>query len=230
MKKLLIVLYTLSAFFTNASHIVGGDIYYDYVGNDTYHFYISVYRDCNSTGAAFDNPLRLGVYNSSGNLVYQINVPFPGSTNVPVVFNNPCVTPPNNICTENAIYETDIFLPPIAGGYTVTYQRCCRGPNITNLTNPDYTGFTLTCKVPGSTNNNHINSSPRFINYPPLLLCNNEDLVFDHSAIDPDGDQLVYSLVTPHSGANSFMPAPNPPPPPLMGMLYGQEDFQQPTH
>jgi gliding motility-associated-like protein len=58
------------------------------------------------------------------------------------------------------------------------------------------------------------NSSPRFTNYPPLLLCNNEDLVFDHSATDPDGDQLVYSLVQPAAGANSFNPAPNPSPPP----------------
>ena len=214
MRIFIVFILSFFAFTTNASHIVGGDIYYDYLGNNTYRFYISVYRDCNSTGAAFDSPLKLGVFTSNGSLFQEIDVPFPGSTNVPVVFNNPCVTPPTNICTENAIYETLIVLPPSAGGYTVTYQRCCRGPNISNINNPDDTGFTLTCKVPGSGNNFHINSSPRFTNYPPLLLCNNEDLIFDHSATDPDGDQLVYSLVTPHSGASSFNPAPNPPPPP----------------
>ena len=217
MRILIVFILSLFAFISNASHIVGGDIYYDYLGNNTYRFYISVYRDCNSTGADFDSPLRLGVYTSNGSLYQEIAVPFPGSTYVPVVFNNPCVTPPNNICTENAIYETLIVLPPSAGGYTVTYQRCCRGPNISNINNPDDTGFTLTCKVPGSGNNFHINSSPRFTNYPPLLLCNNEDLIFDHSATDPDGDQLVYSLVTPHSGASSFNAAPNPPPPPPYG-------------
>lgn len=214
MKYIAVILFMFGAFSGKASHIVGGDIYYDYLGNNMYRFYISVYRDCNSTGAQFDNPLNLAVYNSSNSLVYSISVPFPGSTPVPVVFNNPCVTPPSNICTENALYTTDINLPPIAGGYTISYQRCCRGPNITNIINPDDTGFTLTCKVPGTAGNNYINSSPRFNDYPPQLLCNNEDLVFDHSATDPDGDQLVYSLVTPHSGGTSFNPQPVPAPSP----------------
>lgn len=207
------ILLTLFSFGSRASHIVGGDIYYDYLGNNNYRFYISVYRDCNSTGAQFDSPLQLAVY-SGINLVQNVAVPFPGSQNLPVVFNNPCVTPPNNICIEKAEYEVVINLPPINGGYTISYQRCCRGPNITNLQNPDDTGFTLTCRIPGLDTGNWQNSSPRFTNYPPLLLCNNDDLVFDHSATDPDGDQLVYSLVTPNSGASSFNPAPNPAPPP----------------
>ncbi len=203
----------MSAFCTQASHIVGGDIYYDYLGNNNYRFYISIYRDCNSTGAAFDSPLYLAVYNN-GALVQNVSIPFPGDQNVPVVFNNPCVTPPTNICTENAIYVTDIFLPPTVGGYTITYQRCCRGPNITNVIDPSDTGFTLTCQIPGINTNAWANSSPRFTNYPPQLLCNNDDLIFDHSATDPDGDQLVYSLVTPNSGASGFNPAPNPAPAP----------------
>ncbi len=198
----------------NASHIVGGEVYYDYLGADNYRFYISVYRDCNSTGAQFDNPLPLTIYTPSGLMVQNVQVPFPGSNNVPVVFNNPCVTPPSNICTEHALYTVDVNLPATPDGYVVSYQRCCRGPNVTNIINPDNTGFTLTCVVPGSGNNFHINSSPRFNDYPPLLLCNNEDLIFDHSATDPDGDQLVYSLVQPHSGATGFAPDPNPVPPP----------------
>ena len=202
-----------SSLTSNASHIVGGEIYYDYMGNNVYRFYISVYRDCNSTGAQFDNPLSLSIYNN-GALVQNVNVGFPGSVPVPVVFNNPCVSPPNNICTENALYTVDVNLPPAAGGYTVTYQRCCRGPNVTNINNPDNTGFTLTCVVPGINTGAIINSSPRFNDYPPLLLCNNDDLIFDHSATDPDGDQLVYSLVTPYSGASGLNPAPNPSPPP----------------
>ena len=213
MKYLIALLMLASSLTSNASHIVGGEIYYDYMGNNVYRFYISVYRDCNSTGAQFDNPLSLSIYNN-GALVQNVNVGFPGSVPVPVVFNNPCVSPPNNICTENALYTVDVNLPPAVGGYTVTYQRCCRGPNVTNINNPDNTGFTLTCVVPGINTGAIINSSPRFNDYPPLLLCNNDDLIFDHSATDPDGDQLVYSLVTPYSGASGLNPAPNPSPPP----------------
>ena len=202
MKNILLIIILLGSFNLKASHIVGGEIYYDYLGNNNYRFFISMYRDCNSNGAQFDAPLMLAVYNSGGGLVQNISVPYPGSTMVPVVFNNPCVTPPSNICTENAVYTTVVNLPPLPGGYTVSYQRCCRKPSITNLINPGDLGFTLTCHVPGPAN--FQNSSPRFVDYPPLVLCNNEDLIFDHSATDPDNDQLVYSLVTPfHGGGNN---------------------------
>lgn len=213
MKYLIVILMLASSLTSNASHIIGGEIYYDYLGSNVYRFYISMYRDCNSTGAQFDDPLHMAIYNN-GNLIQDVIVPFPGSVPVPVVFNNPCVTPPTNICTENALYTVDVNLPPAVGGYTITYQRCCRGPNVSNINNPDNTGFTLTCVVPGINTGAWENSSPRFIDYPPLLLCNNEDLIFDHSATDPDGDQLVYSLITPFSGASGANPQPIPAPPP----------------
>ncbi len=220
MKIILHIAFIFCIFNANASHIVGGEIYYDYLGNNNYRFYISVYRDCYSTGASFDSPLSLGVFNG-GTLIQNVQVPYTGSQNVPVVFNNPCVTPPNDICTEHTLYTTIINLPPSVNGYTISYQRCCRGPNITNLVNPDDTGFTLTCVVPPMANSNHINSSPRFNDYPPLLLCNNDDLIFDHSAVDPDGDQLVYSLVTPFAGASGGAPQPSPPPaPPYYNVLW----------
>lgn len=200
---------------TWASHIVGGDIYYDYLGNNQYRIWVSVYRDCLSNGAAFDSPLNLGIFRNSNNTRFtDVQIPFPGSQLVPVTFNNPCVTPPSNICNENALYTTVVTLPPIPGGYRVAYQRCCRGPNINNLQNPDDTGLTLTVDIPTSDNNFHINNSARFNNYPPMLLCNNDDLVFDHSATDPDGDQLVYSLATPFAGGSSFDPMPIPIPQP----------------
>lgn len=226
MRFVIVVLLMLQLAPVRASHIVGGDIYYDYIGNNNYRFYISLYRDCLSTGAQYDNPLPLGIFNANGAMVQLVNVPFPGSQQIPVVFNNPCVIPPANICTELATYTVVVNLPPIPGGYYVSYQRCCRGPNITNLNNPDDTGITLMTHVPGSDTGNQINSSPRFNNYPPLLLCNNEDLVFDHSATDPDGDQLIYSLVTPSAGGSSFNPAPNPPPaPPYAPVIWAGAGF-----
>jgi gliding motility-associated-like protein len=214
MKLISVLIFVLVLFSAKASHIVGGDIYYDYLGGNNYRFFITIYRDCNSTGAAYDNPLILDVYLQNNNLINEVNIPFPGSVILPVVFNNPCVTPPNNICVEKAIYTTVINLPPTPGGYTVSYQRCCRGPNVTNLISPDNTGLTLTTHVPGSETGATVNSSPRFTNYPPLLLCNNDELIFNHSATDPDGDQLVYSLVTPNAGANSVNPGPLTAPPP----------------
>lgn len=202
-----------------SSHIVGGEIYYDYLGNNQYRVFLAIYRDCASTGAQYDSPLVLGIFDSNNNPVTEVSIPFPGSNVLPIVFTNPCVTAPSGICTERAIYTTVITLPPSPGGYTLAYQRCCRGPNVTNLVNPDDTGLTLSTRIPGTPNNNYIDSSPRFSNYPPLVICNNENLVFDHSATDPDGDSLSYMLITPYAGANSINPLPSPVPSPPYGLV-----------
>jgi gliding motility-associated-like protein len=204
----------LLAISAKGSHIIGGDIYYDDLGGGNYRFFITIYRDCNSSGAEYDNPLKLSVYKVNQDLYQNVNVPFPGSVLLPVNFDNPCATAPSNICVERAIYETVLNLPATPGGYTVSYQRCCRGPDIINILNPDDTGLTLTTHIPGVETGFANNSSPRFVNYPPILICNNEQLLFDHSATDPDGDELVYSLVTPFAGADSFDPAPATAPPP----------------
>lgn len=192
-----------------AGHLLGGEMYYNYEGGSTYRFFITVYRDCNPMGnwAEFDNELKLAVY-SSGVQVQTKLVPYPGKTNVPITYESPCITISPNICVEKATYETVLNLPPTAAGYTISYQRCCRKPEINNISNPGDVGFTLTSYVPGSANNLYQNSSPRFNNTPPTLLCNNDELVSDQSASDPDGDQITYSLVTPYLGGTNMTPNP----------------------
>jgi hypothetical protein len=81
-----------------ASHIIGGDIYYNYLGNNQYRFFITLYRDCASSGAAYDDPLQLAIYTGGGSLYQNVSIPFPGSTSVPLNFNNPCATAPGGIC------------------------------------------------------------------------------------------------------------------------------------
>ena len=105
MRKNLILIFLLAwAIPSQASHIVGGEIWYDYLGGNNYRFYIALYRDCASTGAAYDSPLPLSVFTGTGIRISDENVAFPGSTVLPIVFNNPCITAPTGICTERAIY------------------------------------------------------------------------------------------------------------------------------
>jgi len=199
----------ISSFGAKASHIVGGEMYYDCLGGTQYRVTLKIYRDCASTGAAYDDPLPVTVFNGSGAQIFDFTIPFPGSAILPVVFSNPCVNIPSGICVEEAIYQTVVTLPPSANGYTLTYQRCCRGPAVTNLNTPEDQGLTLTVKIPPAADA-ICNSSPRFDNYPPLLLCAGEELIFDHSATDPDGDVIVYELYEPFQGGTSSVPSPNP--------------------
>ena len=103
-----------------ASHIVGGDIYYEYISGSQYKINLTLYRDCFSTGAAYDDPLNLTIYNKDNIEIKTIGIPFPGSTNVALVFNNPCIIPPSDVCVEKATYSVILDLPPIVGGYTIS--------------------------------------------------------------------------------------------------------------
>lgn len=213
MRLILVVLlfFNLNGF---ASHIIGGEMYYDCLGGNQYRITLKLYRDCLSDGAQFDNPLPLTIFDGNNVNIGDVEIPFPGSINLDVNFNNnTCVTVPSDICVEEAIYTQIVTLPPSSTGYTLAYQRCCRGPDVTNLATPEDQGLTLTINIPA--NSSAIcNSSPRFSNYPPLLLCANEELIFDHSATEPDGDVIVYEICAPFEGGTSFNPAPNPVPSP----------------
>lgn len=209
-----------------ATHIVGGEMYYEDLGNNEYLITLIVYRDCdpnsNTNNTDFDPSASLGIY-QSGELfdaifidLQQSNVEF-----VPVVLDNPCFVLPPNLCVERAMYETTVFLPESPFDYHLVYQRCCRNPTIVNLFLPENSGATFTTQIPGNTLTQEESSSPRFIAFPPVALCNNAEFTFDHSAFDPDGDSLVYEFCTPFLGGTPDAPAPSPPlGPPFVNITY----------
>ena len=205
--------FVLLGFQLRATHLVGGEMYYENTAPDQYKITLKVYRDCgpsNTLGTGFDNSAPISVYKADGTYVNTYNFPFPGASQVPVIITNPCLQSPPSICIEEAIYTGNITLPPNQDGYFVVYQRCCRNPAIQNLQNPQTWGATYYTHIPGpnQTPGANNNSSAHFVNYPPLVLCTNEQFYFDHSANDPDGDSLVYSLCTPFHGASQNNPAP----------------------
>lgn len=210
-----------------ASHIVGGELYYDCLGGNQYRITLKLYRDCFCTNcAAFGNPEYLSIFDANGNLYSQPAMTFPGAQQLNPTINNPCLVQPS-VCVERAVYSTVVTLPATTGGYNIVYQRCCRNNGVANI--PQDQGATYQVHIPGSAAAT-CNNSPRFNSFPPMFVCLNAPLVFDHSATDPDGDQLVYSLCDPFSGADPNCPDPSPasttgcatspPPPPYNAVFY----------
>ncbi len=203
---------TLLSFYSLlATHIVGGEMYYDKIGTDSYRVTLKVYRDCFNGQAPFDGqangaPAYLHVFDNFGTLIQQIDLGPPVVTPVPPSINNPCIQTPNSVCVEEGKYTYVLTLPPKTGGYHLVYQRCCRNNTILNLTNPGGTGSTYKTFIPGpelAVNN----SSPRYDNFPPIFICNGISVKFDHKATDPDGDVLVYSLCDPYNGLDGCCPS-----------------------
>jgi gliding motility-associated-like protein len=205
-KRFLLLLFlTLLSFKNFATHIVGGEIYYDYQGADNYKITLKVYRDCYNGIPPLDDPAAVFIFDASGNLMDSMQLISPIVTQLPPVINNPCFTPPTDVCVEEGIYTGYIYLPPITGGYYLSYQRCCRNNTILNLIDPGDVGSTYMAHIPGPETALD-NSSPRYTNFPPIFLCLGVPLIFDHSATDPEGDSLYYEFCDPFHGASAVCP------------------------
>lgn len=193
-----------------ATHIIGGELYYDHMGGSQYQVTLKLYRDC--TGIPFDDAARIAVFDGDGTALFTQLLTFPGGTFIPITLETPCLSLPPDVCVETTSYVGIFDLPATPNGYVLTYQRCCRTGIITNLVDPGSLGVTVTTRIPGQEIVS--NSSARFNELPPVALCLDAELVFDHSATDPDGDQLFYQLCTPFNGGSIGDPQPLQPSPP----------------
>ncbi len=203
----------------NATHIVGGVMNYRYIGNDRYEISLFVYRDCINGVPPLDDPARIRIWDGVAETLVGFSKPFDDT--LPLIQPDPCARIDSGaICVNWTKYLDTLILPPNDLGYTIYYQRCCRNNTIQNLTY-DSRGYgamdwgaTYTINIPPSVNNQHIqNSSPVFVNYPPVYICVNKPIVYDNHATDANGDSLVYRLCTPYSGAFPYDPVNNQPSP-----------------
>lgn len=205
----IVLLLSIITFSGNATHIVGGEVYYDSLGNDLYEVTFEVYRDCTPGTAGYDNPLHYTVFLADGTFYGEYFIPLAQPDTLPLVYDDPCVTPPDDVCIEGVLYVDTISMPMTPDGYYITYQRCCWTNAILNIQNPGSWGITITTHVPGTNLISQHNNCARFSDYPPIVLCSNNTLVYDHGALDEDGDSLVYSICTPLT-VDNFNTNPSP--------------------
>ena len=211
---LFITLFLLS-FSSKAAHLVGGEISYKCVGTgtngNTYQIRLTIYRDCNSSGAPFDMQAPITIYGgpNQNTVVQTVMVARGPIVGIPAVVNNPCLQTPPNVCTEKATYTTNVTLQPATHGYTITYQRCCRNNTISNVANSGTWGSSYYIKIPPQ--DSVCNSSCAFISDPPIVMCKDDSLNINFAVLELDGDSVFYSLCQPLHGGSQNSPAPNPP-------------------
>lgn len=209
-RKIFFFIFVISVLNFHATHIVGGELFYDYLGSSQYRITLKVFRDCKPGTTGFDGLVAntscyVFVFLANGTLHSSVNMGLPVVTLIPPSINNPCIIPPSGICVEEGIYTATVTLPPVTGGYYLVYQRCCRNNTINNLILPQDAGATYMNHIPGP-EKAAVNSSPRFSQYPPIFICNGNELAFFQNATDPDGDVLKYSLCPAYNGLDPCCP------------------------
>lgn len=205
---LLLILAVTFCVAARATHVVGGSLTYEHLGGSTYRVTLKMYRDCSPGNAAFPANVRIEVRDVNGISFTpdkDIVIAFPGATAVQPYIDTCAANP--GLCLEEAIYTRVVNnLPPQAGGYHLFYQYCCRNSTLANCVNPLNTGESWYAFIP----NNAVlitNSSPVWVNPPPVFVCQGNPMNFDHGATDSDGDSLVYSYYTPYDDAAPTFPS-----------------------
>ncbi|MFK8105170.1 MAG: PKD domain-containing protein [Saprospiraceae bacterium] len=213
--RILSFLLLFNVFATNvqATHIVGGEMTYTHLSGNLYEISLTIFRDCynGNPAAFFDNPARIGIYNSDNVLIDSLLIPWDSDINdtLDPILSNECLVVPPDVCVHTTTYLDTIALSPIIGGYTLIYQRCCRNQTIVNIVDPLDSGATFSVTITEKALLEE-NSSAKFQVWPPIYICANEPIDFDHSAVDVDGDSIVYQLCTPLLGAFPGKPIPEP--------------------
>jgi gliding motility-associated-like protein len=217
MKKICcIFLFVIASNIVYANHIIGGEMYYTYVGKGisaTSHVYqitLKLYRG--NSGAALDQFIPITIFRSltgaaiTGPVYAKKYATLEGPFQVNYFSTNPCIFPPEDVNYQYGLYTVTVDLQESSYGYIVAYQRCCRDADIKNLKDPGEQGATYFTKIPGRLNTDPIsviNSSPKFSDNDSALVCRFSKFKLDFSAVDADSDILTYQFTSAYKGGGT---------------------------
>jgi len=197
MKKIYVLLALLISLVSTASHLAGGDIQYRYIGDSTgiprhYKVILRVYRDVTGIGLPTTETVTV-----SSNCYGNINIPMtlaPGSGIVsPTLFDCVVSTPTYTKTLEVYMYVGYVTLPGNCSTYRFWYQNCCRPGGITNIAGSSGAGFYFDAELDNASQGQ--NSSPVFVSEPVRAFCVGNPFNWKQTAIEEDGDSIVYSLI-----------------------------------
>lgn len=195
MKRYLIIVFALLfVSYTKASHILGGNISYSWVGPEPgkYKLTLNLYRDCE--GLAMDVFETVQVKSSCGAnfsvdlskvLEYGVQITLLCASDID---SSEC----NGGTFEGAQYYeyTGIVnLTPNCSNWTFSWSLCCRNYTI-NTTNSPISDIYLETKLITGNNN-----SAFFTQNPYLYVCPNQPYNYNLGVVDADGDSLRHVLI-----------------------------------
>lgn len=198
MKKIL----TLFAFFSLAfnalwaSHVPGGNITYECLGNNQYLVTLTLFEDC---GTAFETSAdeSISISNDCGitglttasltNTVFQQEVSQLCSSQLP-----------QSECNGGSMpgvymhqWQGVVTLPANCDSWIFSYSSCCRN----NSSNASSSSANYYWESVLNSQTAPCNSSPVITGQPIPYNCVNQQVIYNFGVYEPDGNTLVYSLV-----------------------------------
>lgn len=215
-KHLLLLFFILfSTIEISASHMMGGDISYKWLGGKKYEFTFRIFRDCR--GIAIDTLIinAYGLNNGTANVSMPLRATRISITDINLMCNDTLTKPCNPQNTQaNEGVEEHVFIsiidldsskysPLLGNGNCQIYismEMCCRNGAITTIS-PGNFYIEATLNV---CNSGFANSSPTFFSPGSLYAYCNNPFRSNFGAYDLiDNDSLVFELANPLNGYKS---------------------------
>ncbi len=185
-----------------ARHIVGGEIRMEAtaVTNRFTVTMVQFWDENTLTTGNRDGSAELLFYRKRDNqLMLKYTLPYISSRTVS--YQNQACASFRSLSTTEGTYRSSILLNPAdfsdPDGYYIVWERCCRNDDVNNILLPGSSGMVFYLEFPPL---NVLNSSPVFSFPNGDYICKDQEFKMNMSAIDNDGDELRYSLVTPMQG------------------------------
>jgi gliding motility-associated-like protein len=204
MKHFYSVLFAITIFLgfsipkAHATHIAGGDISVDTLGNGQYLITLNLFRDC--AGIGLGNTQTIRIFNpctgTTTNFTAQLQNP--GGTNISQLcatdsLNSSCFPGGTLPGMQRFTYQVTVTFNPICNDIRISWSQCCRNNAIVNLTNPGNEDMFIVANYNALTNSS--NNTPYFTAQPIPYVCVNQLVNYSYGVVEDDGDSLVYSLV-----------------------------------
>ena len=242
MKKFLFTLFFL--FFTLnllASHIVGGEVAYTYLGpgslpnTSRYSVLLRLFTECNQVCGGNTNvacppssPI-IGIFINASpyNRVTNITLSLIGNPQISLSTYPPCLENQPIVCYRVNTYSGVVELSNNAEGYRLSYQSCCRAASLNVSANAStlsgVPGATYEATMPGTNILSTGHNSTALVNLKDTaLICYSAPFTLEFSAVDPDNDSLSYQFVSAYNGG-AFTGSNDAQPPGLP--LYGPVNY-----
>ena len=227
MKKYLYLVILLIGFSdVFASHIVGGEVFYTYLGpgaaanSSRYRITLRLFTECdqlcggNTMVACPPLSPIIGIFNNAApyTRVQDIFLNKMAEPRIDMTTYPPCLPKPYpKICYVVNTYSAEIELANTFSGYRFAYQNCCRQPTlnaVSNVPNPNGgadrpPGTAYEAILPGTfTLALGSNSSAVMDLKDTALVCHGNPFKLPFSATDADGDSLSYSFASAYNGGS----------------------------
>ncbi|MDA9563869.1 gliding motility-associated C-terminal domain-containing protein [Flavobacteriales bacterium] len=185
-----------------ASHAAAVDLGYTCLGNGAYEYTLTLYRSCG--GAFLDPSYEISLESGSCSQSIEVLVTRDTIIDVSQVCNNLLVNTTCNGGTmpgiEKHVYRVVDTLPMVCSDWLLSFTLSFRNAGITNLVNPNAQELYVEALIDNT--QNKCNSSPTFSALPVPFICVGQPFNYNHGAVDPDGDQLTYTLIDPRISSN----------------------------